>query len=240
MDLMILGESSCYDTFLELLTLLALLVIAVMAIFQQRIWSFWRRPRVKLEALTEVRDFVKNSEGQYRYYYWLRIVNSRRRVAVRKCRVLLTGLWDRGPDGKGKRRALLLPAPLQVHWCYPHRYTGQDRLILDRDFRDWYAMDFVHLVKDGPDIALLGVYTRPYSFKGDVKPDKPITYRLQVLAEDFVPKWDQAFEVSWEGGWSDDLELMKKKLVVKDVSGEMKKELRNRSGKPMAQIAVTV
>ena len=57
----------------------------------------------------------------------------------------------------------------------------------------------------------------PNNFKGTLKPNDTIRYCLKIDAVGFRQKKDQIFEVTWNGQWSDDENIMKNYITIKEV-----------------------
>ena len=104
-------------------------IIAIAAIWGEKIRSRLFRPGLHLALLSEVGEFVmeaqppKKKGGQAHFvptrYFRLRVTNARSFPAAREVEVLLTKLEKRGPDG---RPQAMYAGPLPLTWRHQEIY----------------------------------------------------------------------------------------------------------------------
>lgn len=202
-------------TITDWLTAAGTIAVAILAI-----WGDWFRhifaPRKLKLVLRDPKGDLTNFSvpgivvtGPTRiYYYHLVAINERRWLTPKNCRVVLKAVHKRGPDGHFHQLALAIP--LLYVWA-PAEFTPPVITIEDEA-----PLDFGSLPEAGSRFAPR-FYGTPNNFEGTVAKDEVLRYSLQVVADGFVSKQYQVFEVAWNGNWDADREKMSRNLVIREI-----------------------
>lgn len=145
-------------------------------------------------------------------WYTLKVVNRRPWLVARNCRVLLTGISRRGPDGV--YRPETFPVPRQYWWA-PSESTPTEVSVPKEHVFD---LGFLH--EDPAAVFTPTLYSQPNDFPGFVGINESVRYSLAISADNFHSKTYQVFEVSWDGQWDASPEIMAKHLTVREILRE--------------------
>jgi hypothetical protein len=142
------------------------------------------------------------------YYYHLKVVNQSNWQIAKHCRVLLTGMYKKDPNGSF--------VYTEFNALHPFEWTPAEEGHEYVDITDTHVFDFGRIYEN---VNSFNVATRRYpnNFKGILMPNETIRYCLKIDAVGFRQKKDQIFEVTWNGQWSDDEEKMKNNVKIKEV-----------------------
>ncbi len=216
-----LGLTMETKTAIDLVTALATLAVAIMAIWGERIRSILAPPKLVLRPHTfrgspttlVIPGVIDPSGGTRVMYYHLKVVNLRPWLAAQHCRVLLTGISRRRPDGSFL--PVHLPVPVQFVW--PNEGEEPQRITVTKES----VLDFGCVAENLERFEPL-LYTYPNNFKGFVAKGEAVRYQLEVDAANFVSPCPQVFEVAWDGEWHAEPEQMEQHLSVREVTTEPK------------------
>jgi len=142
-------------------------------------------------------------------WYTLKVVNERVWLTCHNCRVLLMGISRRGPDGVYRPESF--PVPRQFWWA-PSESTPRE-VSLGRE----HVFDFGFLGEQPEAVFRPTLYSEPNEFPGYVGIKDSVRYSLAITADNFHSPMYQVFEVSWDGMWSDNPDLMAKHLTIREV-----------------------
>jgi hypothetical protein len=145
-------------------------------------------------------------------YYHLKIINKRKWITVKNCKVILTSLHRKGPDGQFHLVPLIVP--LQYIWS-PAEWAP-----IQQTFNDEAVLDFGKVI-EGFNRFEPTLYVISNNFKGFIGPNEVVRYTLQVLAENYIGKRTQTFEVAWDGNFNDNLDIMERGLIVREVKDNL-------------------
>jgi hypothetical protein len=150
-----------------------------------------------------------NGPNYYKvYYYHLKVVNNSNWQLAKHCRVLLTGIYKK--DSNGSFVYTEFNALHSFEWT-PSEYSKEYVDITDKHNFD-FGRIFENINTFNPVIK-----GYPNNFKGNLKPNETIRYCLKIDGVGFRQKNDQIFEVFWNGKWSDNEEIMKKNINIKEI-----------------------
>ena len=191
------------------LSAFATLLVAILAI-----WGDWFRaklapPKLRIEPHNLRGHVTQFTDGSRAIFYHLKVVNLRRWFVVKNCRVQLVAMYQRGPDGQFRRG--MLPFPIQLTWAPAETSPLFETITHDRIF------DIGFLIENDVTGFQPRIITTPHNFQGYVGAGGACRYSLQVVADNYVSPI-QAFEVSWNGTWSDNLDNMTNSLVISEVA----------------------
>jgi hypothetical protein len=104
-----------------------------------------------------------------------------------------------------------LPVPLQFVWT-PAEFTPPV-IGLSRE----QVLDFGR-VGEGQSSFQPLCYWYPDDSQGHISANEAVRYSLEILADGYIAKRYQVFEVAWNGKWSDNLDQMAQNLVIREIS----------------------
>lgn len=146
-------------------------------------------------------------DGHRAMFYTLRVENRRRWLSVRNqnCRVLLIGLSRRDPSDNFQPEPL--PFPGQFVWT-PAEFTPPIIEITREQ-----VLDFGY-INENDTYFIPRLYASPIKFERYViGPNEAVQYQLQIEAANFTSPI-YVVEVTWNGQWSFDPNVMKRHLPV--------------------------
>jgi hypothetical protein len=200
-----------WNIIVQIITALFTLIVGFIAIWGDRIRSRYSPLRLKIEPQNlkgELTTWYNGPNSGKVYYYHLKVVNKSNWQLAKHCRVLLTGMYKK--DSKGSSVYTGFNALHAFEWTPAE--DGKEYV----DITDSHVFDFGRIYEN---VNSFKVATRRYpnNFKGILMPNETIRYCLKIDAVGFRQKKDQIFEVTWNGQWSDDEEIMKNYITIKEV-----------------------
>lgn len=183
---------------------LGTLALAAIAIYGDQLRSWLSGPKLSLMLENNKGSLFQNVR---RIYYSLKVVNRRPSSIATNCYVQLKSLQRRKPNGE--YAAVPLPYPLVMSWP-PSEFTPRT-MTVRRD----QPVDFGFLEEGKHFMPNAREY--PNNFSGVLQPRETMRYSLEVVSDQFVSPELQEFEVSWNGEWSENLEIMAKNLQIREV-----------------------
>jgi hypothetical protein len=211
-------EKEIADFVIQVVVAIGTLGVVVVAI-----WGDWFRdrfaaPRLTVELAAPIGSFVPINplpgiavaQSRIAFYVHARVVNKRRWVTAKNCRVLLREIRERSADGQF--RSIPLSVPLRYVWS-PSEATGP---VVDIPVDHYF--DFGHIVHPplpGPEHLFTPVlYSYSNNFRGFVSRGQCLRFVLRVQADNYTRDDPVVIEVEWNGIWSDDLDTMRQNLRV--------------------------
>jgi hypothetical protein len=200
------------------LTAIGTIAVAVLAI-----WGDWFKARFAPAKLKIVRDeplgdltHLSDERGaplpapNRLYFYHLKVVNKRRWVSPKNCRVLLKTMSIRGPDGIF--HPIPMAVPLHFVWA-PAEITPALVAIEDEQVFDF------GLVTEKAKVFIPRLYSMSNNFQGIVAVNQAIRYSLQIVSDTYVSPRYQVFEVAFDGVWTPDRLEMQNHLRIREIEG---------------------
>jgi hypothetical protein len=188
------------------------IAVAILAIWGERLRSFFVPLRLTIRGHNLTGVLTHIGTGQAAYYYHLKVVNEKRIRAAKSCRLMLVGAHRQ--TAQGTYAPVSLPVPLQFVWA-PAGFTPTLATV-ERD----QTVDFGFVLAPAQNNAPVfqpALYIIPNDFDGLVRPGQTVRYSLDIEAEGFVSETSYVYEVSWEGGWSDEPSTMAQSLKIREV-----------------------
>jgi hypothetical protein len=205
----------CMNLFLDILVAFGTLAVVVLAIWGEKIRAKLTpaklsiRPHTLKGDPTVLKTAVQGDGGVKVMYYHLKVVNERRWLPAQDCRVSLTGLSRRGPDGKF--HAVPMAVPLPFNWApaphTPARVTVTKEQVFDFGSLQEGATRFV------PALTYI-----THNFQGYVQKGEAVRFFVEIDAANFISSSPAVFEVAWDGAWSAEPEQMQHHLRITEVN----------------------
>lgn len=200
---------SATDDFPAWLAAIGTIAVAVMAI-----WGDWvrsklaPRPRMSIED-HNLRGSVESfPNGAKAIFYHLRLKNSTTWTSPTGCRVLLTGIHRRLPNGEFMPKPQHVPIPFV--WAPAGLSSSQVTI------SDCATLDFGQVTNGGnyfePRLSVM-----PHNFHGYVGPNEAVRYTLQAEGDTPFKCSPVTYEVAWDGNWSENLDKMAQYLTIRRV-----------------------
>lgn len=195
----------------QLLIAIITLIVGVIAIWGDFIRNKFSPLKLEISPQNlsgELTTWYNGPNSGKVYYYHLKVVNNSNWQLAKHCRVLLTGMYKK--DSKGSFVYTGFNALHPFEWTPAE--DGKEYV----DITGSHVFDFGRIYEN---VNSFSVATRRYpnNFKGILMPNETIRYCLKIDAVGFRQKKDQIFEVTWNGQWSDDEEIMKNYVTIKEV-----------------------
>jgi len=189
------------------LTAVGTIAVAVMAIWGDKFRDLFAGPRLVLEPKNFKGELTHFSNGPSVIYYHLSVKNKRPWSSAKNVRILLVGILKKKADGNFYRANVFVPqqltwAPAESHPMFP--------MISKED-----TADFGFLVEKKFRICTYGT---PNNFEGHISANSTMRVELEIVADNFISRKYDVFEISWDGVWTDNLGEMEKHLVIKQIN----------------------
>lgn len=205
---------------MEILNLIAngLVAIGTIAIAILAIWGDWFRskfipPKLSIQVHNFHGDLTSYAGGTPVLFYHLKVVNYRSWSPAKNCRVLLMAIYKREPDDSQFHR-VNFNVPSQFFWA-PFEITPPQITLAKEQILDFGKIEKTEN-KFKPCLYLI-----PNNFQGYVEAKSAIRYALNIVADNYNSDKYQVFEVSWNGQWSDNLDIMAQNLIIKEIKEEI-------------------
>lgn len=200
-----------WDILVQIITAIITLSVGIIAIWGDLIRSKFSPLKLKIVPQNISGELTTWNNGPNTgkvYYYHLKVVNNSNWQLAKHCRVLLTGMYKNDPNGSF--------VYTEFNALHPFEWTPAEDGREYVDITDAHVFDFGKIYEN---VNFFKVATKRYpnNFKGNLMPNETIRYCLKIDAIGFRQIKDQIFEVSWNGQWSDDEEIMKHNVVIKEV-----------------------
>lgn len=191
---------------------LGTIVVAILAIWGNLFRSILIPPKLKIVGQNlrgELTQLVGSNFNSRVVYYHLKVVNGRTWSTAKNCKVLLTEVHLRSPNGQFQR--VSLNAFPSFRWT-PAELTG-----LTLDISHEQIFDFGRVIENANRFEpTLSIY--PNNFNGFVTANSVVRYTLKIVAEGYESKKTQVFEVAWNGNWSDNMDIMSQNLIIQEIN----------------------
>jgi hypothetical protein len=141
-------------------------------------------------------------------YYHLKVKNQRPWLKAESCRVLLTGMTRRGPDG------IFHPVELAVapQYVWAPAELTPPVITLARE----QVLDFGVVPEGAAEFRPL-LYSLAHNFQGYVHANEAVRYHLAIEAANYSSRRNQVFEVAWDGQWSYEPATMSQHLRIREI-----------------------
>lgn len=189
----------------DALTAFGTLLLAVLAIWGDRIKDWLFGPRLEISLVDPCGDRTRRNNGRDVFYYHLRVKNRRRAVA-KSVQVLLQAMSRRIPDGTFVPDKIVYPLPLV--WT-PAKMEGSSRDVFGASTCDFGFMDVM-----APAFEIASQY-QPNNFKGRVAAGESVRFEIIAAGENVYFTKPLVLQVSWDGNWVD--EPIEEHLVIRQV-----------------------
>lgn len=199
-------QQFCWQMAIQIASVIATLLLAVIAIWGDAIKSALVGPKLALSINDPLGERIDQSDGRKCRYYHLRIFNERKSAPAHNVRVVLTKLLKPAADDSIPDSALA--GSVQLNWRFG-RYQPQFPTI-----GPTMICDLGYLI-DGQEFKLSTIYN-PNNLNCKVEADQRIHIEVIAVSDEMESK-PLRIEIAWDGGWSDDTVEMKRHLVVKEV-----------------------
>lgn len=182
--------------------------VAILAIWGEKIRAWFAGPKLQFKLHNPRGDLTRWQDNRRTIYYHIKLENKRRWAVARRVRILLVAISKKAPDGSFVPESLIVP--VQLTWPFP-----QFRELLP-DIHAEEVCDLGYL-DEGSQQFKLPLYVYPNNFRGFLSPNEAMRISLVASADNFTSKSPYVLEISWNGKWFDNLEEMRKHLVIKEV-----------------------
>ena len=189
----------------NVLLIAATLILAVVAVWGERIRQWWARPRLRL-LLDEPNLTPITGTDKKGWYYQLRVVNERKTSPASNTQVRLTKVFKKGPDVSWQERHF--SGPVQVLWRWPDQIPQYATIGADQH------ATFARLLK-GADAVELCLYFTPNNLETRISAHEPT--RLHFIAvSDSAESEEFVIEVAWDGQWEEGRSEMEAHMTIKE------------------------
>lgn len=149
---------------------------------------------------------TKFSNGKNALFFHMIVRNRRSWIASRNCRAMLVQIQKKGLDGEFHQQNLVIP--LQFSWSpaevSPLLATINKEQVLDLGF-----------IAEGDECFRPALYYVSNNFQGFIKKGELFRYFIEIYSDNFTSSKPFVVEISWDGKWSDDLDIMSQHLLIK-------------------------
>jgi hypothetical protein len=180
--------------------------VAALALFGHAITG----PRLRLALARAQGNFYRRANAKNSVYYHIEVRNRPwfSKTTAEQVRVSVTGICRRGPDGKFSTLEPVVFSA-QLFWA-PSEMREPFRAVTKRE-----VADFGFLVEDGNEFRLNTIWSS-YSRSG-VMAGEAMRVEVTATGSNIYSAKKLFLEVAWDGTWSNDLDELRRHLVVKPV-----------------------
>lgn len=221
----------------EALTAVGTIAVAIAAIWGEWIKTKLLGPKLKLvfeDQNGDIRtEFIPGGAGgstRKAIYFLLHVRNDRLMSVATNCKVLLREVHRKLPNGDFYKEPI--PAPLQ-YWWYSPSYEAPEYLDLPemQMIRHDAYIDFIRIIQGGEkfEAAARAPSTAQFIISG--KGEEVVRYSLQIVADNFVSRQLQIFEVEWNGHLGNNLDELRNSqtmipcIKIREVSQAEQKQM---------------
>jgi hypothetical protein len=179
----------------------------ITALFGKKVREFLFPAKLNVEVLDKNGELTILDNGHKVVYYHLRIINESS-VIVHNCRVFLKKMQKKEADGSYSD----IPFSVPPRYIWSPAETAPEGV----DIVVEQVIDFGYIIDSSKEFSPT-VTPILNSFKGVLRQSESIRYGIEIIAENYRPKKLVGIEVSWDGNWPEDLNLMHKHLSIEKV-----------------------
>jgi hypothetical protein len=202
-------EEAVYDIIIRIIQALGTLAVAILAIWGDRIRSAVAGPKISIRLRNEKGNLTLRANQKRTIFYHLELHNHRVWSPVRNVRLLLTSIEKKRPDGTYFPEQVV--APLQLTWSFP-QFHEISPTVSKLDICDLGFLD------EDADRFSPSLYVYPNNFRGYVGKGESMRIGIIATADNYHSQSPLVFEISWDGKWDDDMEEMRRHLVIRQTS----------------------
>jgi hypothetical protein len=194
-----------WDWLFLIITTIATFGLFIYAAFGESIKKRWYSPKLVIEDNCLDCALTADNKNIPVYFYYLKIKNLKPLNLAKNCRLILHSARK---YINNKEVQVKIFVPLQFIWIpsettpYLINITEKGTVDFGKIFKGWSSYS-----------PCLNVY--PNNFDGYVYQNEKVIYYIKIEADNFYSEKIYEIEVSWDGVWDDDIEEMKKHLIVK-------------------------
>lgn len=200
---------TCYEKwnlFSNFLIAIGTIGAVLVAIFgnwiKQRIFS----AKLDVQVLNEEGELTSYTNNEQVIYFHLKVINLRKSVIVKNCRIYLKKIQKRQADSE------FHDLPLSVPPRFPWAPAGSSPEAIDVVTEQ--VLDFGAIAENAKEFKPIVVPVFN-SFKGNLTSNESFRYFIEIIADNYRPKELTVIEVSWDGKWTSSLNEMKSSLIIK-------------------------
>lgn len=206
-----MSTSDVIQLFIAIITFTAVLV----ALFGENIKTFIFPIKIKLELYNSTGELTNliSTNGQIfdqGYFYHLKVVNKSRQHHIQNCSVILKRI-TRIDNGQ------IIEIPWTVPRFFQFAPSELYKMKIDCDFTKDIVIDFGRVCKKYDNYFIPSLLSIPTNARITVEKNETVRYYLEVIAKNFISNKVYVYEVFWNGEWSDDPEIMKNNLTIKEI-----------------------
>lgn len=190
------------------LYLAATLLLAVVALFGERIKQLWSHPKLQL-ILDEPTLTGHSNSDEKGWYYHLRVKNDRKHAPAKNVRVLLYKLMKKGPDGSWLEQKF--SGPVQVMWIWADNMPQY--LTVGPDVQSTFCCSMENSTTINLKLYLMPMNLLQYQ---NIVPDDPTRLMFKAVS-DIAESNNLTLELAWDGQWEQGASEMKKHFIVKTI-----------------------
>ena len=192
---------------IEMVAAVAVLILAVLAIWGDWVRSILAAPKLKVSLRSEEGVPTSSQDGSPVRYYHLVVSNSRRWAPARNAIPYIRMVERPGPDGQW--RPAMFTGPVTLWWQFGKHTPGLPMIGQER------ICDLARIVQ-GKNFELVPMF-RPNSLDATLEPSMKMRVHVFVNA-DSGESPDTVIEIAWDGNWVDGAQEMRRHLVLKEVT----------------------
>jgi hypothetical protein len=188
---------------------LGTIALAILAVYGDCIRSWLTGPRLSLVIADAKPSPFPTAQGEPRWYWFLKVVNSRPSASATNCVVQLKTLSRRLSNGDFAD--IRLAYSLVLYWP-PREFTAWTKTVRQNE-----PVDFGYVAKGSSRFAP-SARAYPLNFAGFLEPNGTMRYGFEIVSDQFVSPTLHEFEVSWDGEWTDDVDDMANHLKIRQLT----------------------
>ena len=192
----------------DILSTAGTIVVAALAIWGRPIRAFLIRPKLTIAAHNMEGEPTHDTKAYYVYYH-LKVVNERKWLPLKRCRVSLAGYSRKIDTGKFLDKHMAVP--FQFTWSPADKF----RVITITNEK---VFDFIRLNTTSKVIEPV-LYETPFSFAGRLSEGETVRYQVDVTSQNSYGNRTQFFEIHLKHEkWSKDPWVVRDYVTIKEVS----------------------
>ncbi len=192
-----------WELITQIISSFATLVLAAVAIWGDYLKAKFLKPSLRLKIYND-KGLLANGKNGRLIYYHLKLVNQKKLITVKNCKIVLKEIKKDTKNGTSKNSLL-------IESCFYFAPAFVMGFITNIDLNE-KVVDFLS-IEENKNVIIPRLNFIQSSIDLSVYPNEKTLYAIQIQGDNYKSQF-QYFEINYTGGWDENLAVMKNYLKI--------------------------